>query len=81
MKLDPPSSLSVFEKFRWFQKTAIGISFLFFLALFISTLFAYSRRSGSTGMDVVRMHEMRMRHTKEVTAWNSNETERKQTTP
>ena len=47
------------EKFKWFQKAVIGITGLFFGMLILVTVIAYSRPSGSTGLDMAKVRMMR----------------------
>ena len=44
---------------RWFQKTFIVIFGAFAIAMLAVVVLAYARTSGSTGIDVAKMYEMR----------------------
>lgn len=48
-----------FSKKMRFQKIIIGILILFSGLMLIVTTFAYSRRSGNTGIDMAKIHLMR----------------------
>jgi hypothetical protein len=48
-----------FEKNKWFQKVVVGITCLFFGMLILVTVVAYSRPSGSTGLDMAKVQMMR----------------------
>lgn len=41
------------------QLMMAGVTGIFFLMLVMVTLTGYSRKSGSTGLDVVKIHQMR----------------------
>jgi hypothetical protein len=47
------------EQFKWFQKAVIGITCLFFGMLILVVVVAYSRPSGSTGLDMAKVQMMR----------------------
>lgn len=55
-----------------FPFTIIAVLSLFFFALIASTLFAYSRRSGNTGLDMAKVQQFRMKKAAE--QLNSQET-------
>lgn len=48
--------MSIFARMKLFQKVAIAI-FAFFMGMMILvTVVAHTRRSGSTGMDMMKIH-------------------------
>lgn len=44
---------------HWFQYASVGFLFLFLGMLCLTIVVAYSRRSGSTGMDVATIQKIR----------------------
>lgn len=46
-------------KQRKLQLLMMGVTGIFVLMLFMVTITGYSRKSGSTGLDVVKIHQMR----------------------
>lgn len=51
--------MTQFSKFRWFQKTATAIFIIFFSIMFAVIITAYSRQSGSTGLDMAKIQKLR----------------------
>ena len=50
--------MSIFSRMKLFQKAAVAI-FCFYMGLMIFvTIFAYTRRSGVTGMDMMKIQQM-----------------------
>lgn len=47
------------KKFKLFQTCVTGITFVFFGVLLLVTIAAYSRTSGSTGLDMAKMQKIR----------------------
>jgi len=47
------------KRFKWFQTTATTILFLFSALMLLVTIMAYMRRSGSTGMDMAQIQQIR----------------------
>ncbi len=51
------SSMSFFARIKLFQKTATGILVFFFGMMILVTIVAHLRQSGSTGMDMMKIHQ------------------------
>jgi hypothetical protein len=51
--------MNFFQRYRIFRKSAIGIMVLFFGMMLLVTVTAYSRRSGSTGLDMAKIQKIR----------------------
>ncbi len=47
------------DKYKWFQKTVIAIACVFFGLMVLVTVLAYSRPSGTTGLDMAKVQKMR----------------------
>lgn len=52
------------KKLRLFQKTATAVLLLFFGIMIMVTLVAYARPSGSTGLDMSKVHKLRLENKK-----------------
>lgn len=52
--------MSFAVKFKLFHKFAVGVLVLFFGIMLIVSVAAYSRRSGSTGLDMSKVQKIRM---------------------
>lgn len=48
-----------FKKLKLFQKAAMGTMLLFFGMMGLVVVAAYSRQSGSTGLDMAKVQKMR----------------------
>lgn len=53
--------MTPFKKIRWFQKTATAILCIFMGLMLLVVLVAYTRRSGSTGLDMAKIHHLRQK--------------------
>lgn len=51
--------MSIFDRFKWFQKTATAILVIFMSLMVLVIIAAYSRRSGNTGLDMSKMQQIR----------------------
>lgn len=49
----------MFAKIRWFQKVATGVLILFMGIIGVVIAVAFSRPSGSTGMDMAKVQQIR----------------------
>lgn len=52
--------MSFAVRYKVFHKVAVGVLALFFGIMLIVTVAAYSRRSGSTGLDMSKVQKIRM---------------------
>ncbi len=59
-------SSHLFHNTRWFQRSAITITLAFSLLMVLVIFKAYSRKSGATGIDAVRMHQTRLQATEKL---------------
>ncbi len=59
MSNEPVAELSTFVKLKIFQKLVILIFLFFILVMVTVCTFAYMRKSGSTGMTMSSIQEMR----------------------
>lgn len=46
-------------RFKWFQMVASAILMIFMGLMAVVTVIAFSRRSGSTGLDMAQIHQIR----------------------
>lgn len=52
------------QKWHWFQWISTGVLFLFLAIISYVTFIAYTRPSGLTGLDMVKMQKIRHDHRK-----------------
>jgi len=50
--------MSLFARMKIFQKVVIAIFTFFMSMMILVTVFAHTRRSGSTGMDMMKIQQM-----------------------
>ncbi len=46
-------------KFKWFRAVATGILILYMGMMLLTVILAYSRQSGSTGLDMAKIQQIR----------------------
>lgn len=51
--------MTIFTRFRWFQKAAMGIFLAYILLMVYVTVIAHSRDSGSAGIDTTQIVQLR----------------------
>jgi len=51
--------MNKFQRYKVFQKMVIGVTATFFGMMVLVVLVAYSRRSGSTGLDMAKIQKLR----------------------
>lgn len=47
-------------RFRWFRIIATSITLIFMGLMALVSIIAFSRQSGSTGLDMAQIHKMRL---------------------
>lgn len=51
--------MSPLARIKWFQKTATAIFILVMGLMLFVVIVAYSRKSGNTGLDMAKIHQIR----------------------
>lgn len=52
-------SEAIMIKFKWFRAVATGILILYMGMMLLTVILAYSRQSGSTGLDMAKIQQIR----------------------
>jgi hypothetical protein len=52
--------MSLLAKMRWFQKFAVGMLVFYMGLMLYVTVYAHLRHSGNTGLDMGKIHQIRL---------------------